>query len=159
MNSSLFLIFRSQWGYIFSSDEEVVQLVYDMIPILAGFQLADGISGVAGGIMRGTGRQGISAIMNLVGYYVFGIPIGILLAFQLKMGLLGLWAGLTLALALGSISLSWWIIRTDWDEEVRKVHRRMGMDDEYVAKPVDDEGEAGVSNGYGATSHSTPSNP
>lgn len=37
--STLLLIFRKRWGYIFNNDEDVVGLVGDIMPIVALFQV------------------------------------------------------------------------------------------------------------------------
>ncbi|EPQ31838.1 uncharacterized protein PFL1_00037 [Pseudozyma flocculosa PF-1] len=130
LNSALFLIFRRQWGYLFSSDLEVIRLVEHILPILAIFQVADGVCGIAGGVLRGTGRQAQGALINMTAYYLVGIPIGLVLTFsKLHMGLEGLWWGLTIALLYGSVGIFWLILRTDWDHEVRKVQMRMNLDD------------------------------
>ena len=39
---------------------------------------------VIGGMLRGSGRQYIGAIMNFIGYYVIGIPLGIVLALKVN---------------------------------------------------------------------------
>lgn len=130
LNSALFLIFRSQWGWLFSSDIEVVKLVYHILPLLAFFQVADGICGIAGGVLRGTGRQAAGAGINMVSYYIIGIPIGLVLTFtRINFGLAGLWWGLTIALLFGSAGMIWLIGITDWEWEVKKVQLRMAVDD------------------------------
>ncbi len=99
LNSALFLIFRKQWGWLFSSDIEVIKLVEYILPLLAFFQVADGICGIAGGVLRGTGRQAAGAGINMVSYYIIGIPVGLVLTFtRINLGLAGLWWGLTIAL-------------------------------------------------------------
>ena len=45
-------------------------------------------------MLRGSGRQYIGAIMNFIGYYVIGLPLGITLALKVKWGVLGLWIGM-----------------------------------------------------------------
>ena len=52
-----------------------------------------------GGVLRGSGRQYIGAIMNFIGYYIIGLPLGITLAIKVKWGVLGLWIGM----AMGNI--------------------------------------------------------
>jgi ABC-type uncharacterized transport system permease subunit len=48
-------------------------------------------------------------LANLVGYWVIGLPLGAFLCFQLKMGAVGMWLGLCLALILiGSALLGVW---------------------------------------------------
>ncbi|SNX82811.1 uncharacterized protein MEPE_01517 [Melanopsichium pennsylvanicum] len=130
LNSALFLIFRKQWGWLFSSDIEVIKLVEDILPLLAFFQVADGICGIAGGVLRGTGRQAAGAGINMVSYYIIGIPVGLVLTFtRINLGLSGLWWGLTIALLFGSAGMIWLISITDWDWEVKKVQLRMAVDD------------------------------
>ncbi len=130
LNSALFLIFRRQWGWLFSSDIEVITLVEHILPLLAFFQVADGICGIAGGVLRGTGRQAAGAGINMVSYYVIGIPIGLVLTFtRINLGLAGLWLGLTIALLFGSAGMIWLISITDWEWEVKKVQLRMAVDD------------------------------
>jgi len=71
-NSGLFLVFRSRWGGWFTEDPEVIKLIYDVLPVLAAFQLADSLCGVASGILRGIGRQQAGAIVNVTAYYAIG---------------------------------------------------------------------------------------
>ena len=70
-----FLIFRKSWGYLFNDDPgsssmfllslllftfgyvEVVALVASIIPLVALFQVFDGTSAVAAGILRARGKQ------------------------------------------------------------------------------------------------------
>ena len=42
-----------------------------------------------GGVLRGTGNQKVGAIVNAIGYYVIGLPIGITLMFAAKLGVIG----------------------------------------------------------------------
>lgn len=46
--------------------------------------------------MRGSGNQKVGAVVNAVGYYVVGLPIGISLMFAAGLGVMGKpdrWAG------------------------------------------------------------------
>ncbi|KAJ9477884.1 Ethionine resistance-conferring protein 1 [Pseudozyma hubeiensis] len=146
LNSALFLIFRRQWGWLFSSDIEVIKLVEHILPLLAFFQVADGICGIAGGVLRGTGRQAAGAGINMVSYYVIGIPVGLVLTFtSINLGLAGLWWGLTIALLFGSAGMFWLISITDWEWEVKKVQLRMAVDD--PSDPSHPVGAAPVAHG------------
>ncbi|GAB5580575.1 multidrug and toxin extrusion protein 2-like isoform X6 [Prionailurus iriomotensis] len=59
-------------AYVFTSDKDIIYL------------------GTCGGILRGTGKQKIGAIMNAIGYYVFGFPIGVSLMFAAKLGIIAI---------------------------------------------------------------------
>jgi MATE family multidrug resistance protein len=50
-------------------------------------------------------------LANFIGYWVIGLPLGAFLCFSLKMGAVGMWLGLCLALVLiGSALLRVWHI-------------------------------------------------
>lgn len=90
------------YGYLFSNDESVVRLVSQVMPLVASFQVADGLAGSCGGVLRGQGRQHLGAAFNIVAYYVLALPLGITLAFRAEYGLQGLWIG---AQSLNQVSL------------------------------------------------------
>jgi len=101
------------FGLLFSDDRDVVLLVSKVMPLVASFQVADGLAGSCGGVLRGqgivnstsstdhrlivrsTGRQHLGALFNVIAYYVLALPMGITLAFHsnLNYGLQGLWIG------------------------------------------------------------------
>ena len=58
-----------------------------------------GISAATGGLLRGAGRAPLGAAVNIVGYYCIGIPVGLITCFVGKLGLYGLWLGLTVRLS------------------------------------------------------------
>lgn len=43
------------YGYFFSDDKDVVLLVSEVMPLVASFQVADGLAGSCGGVLRGQG--------------------------------------------------------------------------------------------------------
>ncbi|KAF8189379.1 MATE efflux family protein [Pholiota molesta] len=132
--STLFLVFRQKWAYIFNDDPEVVKLVSSIMPLLALFQVFDGTSAVTGGVLRARGKQFVGALLNLSAYYIFGIPLGIYLAFKQALGLHGLWLGLTFSLVYSAVIGTWMALRTDWDREVWKVTQRLKEEDKTRAR-------------------------
>ncbi|KIM55762.1 hypothetical protein SCLCIDRAFT_30109 [Scleroderma citrinum Foug A] len=125
--STLFLVFRNKWAYLFNNDPEVVLLVASILPLAALFQVFDGTSGVVSGILRAREMQVAGALLNLSAYYLLGIPLGLVLAFHFGLGLAGLWTGLTAALVYSStIGTFIAVFRVDWEFEVEKARGRVG---------------------------------
>ncbi|XP_059287205.1 protein DETOXIFICATION 16-like [Lycium ferocissimum] len=111
---------RKLWGYCYSTEEEVVGYVAEMLVLLAGSHFLDGIQAVLSGTARGCGWQKIGAVVNLGAYYLFGIPAGVILAFVYHFGGKGLWLGITLALFAQALLLSIVTLRTNWEKEAKK---------------------------------------
>uniref|UniRef100_A0A667HAQ1 Solute carrier family 47 member 1 n=1 Tax=Lynx canadensis TaxID=61383 RepID=A0A667HAQ1_LYNCA len=84
----LLLIFKDLVGYIFTSDREIVALVAEVIPICAVSHVFEGLACTSGGILRGSGNQKAGAMVNAVGYYVVGLPVGISLMFLARLKVL-----------------------------------------------------------------------
>ena len=90
--SGIFIyIFRSHIGSIFSNTPAVVDLVAKLAPLYVAFSIVDGFQGVAGGVFRGLGRQGMIAMMNFFGFWCVGVPVGWALCFKTSLGIFGLW--------------------------------------------------------------------
>lgn len=120
----LLLAVRHVFGRLFNDDQRVVDLVADVMPYVALFQIADGLNGSCGGVLRGMGRQWVGAAVNLISYYGGALPAGIYLAFH-GWGLAGLWIGQCVALYLVG-ALEWVIVGlSSWDKEVDRAMDRL----------------------------------
>ncbi|KAJ3074487.1 hypothetical protein HDU98_011170 [Podochytrium sp. JEL0797] len=124
MNSTLLMLGRNQLGYIFSDDPAVIAIVKQIVPLASAFQIADVLGCICGGILRGVGRPEIGAYLNLIGYYILGIPIGVFFCFQLGWDLFGLWIGLTVALVVVTTVEIYMISLLDWNKESDNAHQR-----------------------------------
>lgn len=115
---------KNVFGRLFNDDDRVVELVSEVMPFVALFQIADGLNGSCGGVLRGMGRQWVGAVVNIVSYYCGALPAGIYLAFH-GWGLGGLWIGQCVALYLVGI-LEWVIVGlSDWKKEVKRASDRL----------------------------------
>lgn len=90
---------------IWTADPRVFVLGSHILAIVAGFEIFDGIQTVSTGALRGLGETRSPMLINLAGYWIFGLPLGALLCFSMKWGLSGLWTGLTIALTSIAILL------------------------------------------------------
>ena len=105
VSATVFLLLRWQLPRIFGVTPEVLGLAAAILPIAALFQVFDGVQVVALGVLRGRGDTQPGFWATLVGYYVLGLPCAWLLAFNLGLGLRGLWLGLVVGLATVAIVL------------------------------------------------------
>ncbi|CAK8534220.1 unnamed protein product [Lathyrus sativus] len=119
------ILLRNIWGYAYSNEVEVVQYISKMMPILALSNFLDGLQCVLSGNTRGCGWQKIGAYVNMGSYYLIGIPLGIVLAFVLRIGGMGLWLGIICALIVQVFSLMIITIRTDWEKQAKKATDRV----------------------------------
>ncbi|XP_057631324.1 multidrug and toxin extrusion protein 1 [Chionomys nivalis] len=101
-------------GYIFTTDRDIVALVAQVVPIYAVSHLFESLACTCGGVLRGTGNQKVGAIVNAIGYYVIGLPIGIALMFAAKLGVIGLWSGITICTVCQVVCFLAFIARLNW---------------------------------------------
>ncbi|KAG6814832.1 hypothetical protein H0H93_012078, partial [Arthromyces matolae] len=67
---------KDVYGRLFSDNDDLVNLVALVIPLVASFQIADGLANSCGGVLRAQGRQQLGAIFNFAAYYVIALPLG-----------------------------------------------------------------------------------
>ncbi|GLI70070.1 hypothetical protein VaNZ11_014842 [Volvox africanus] len=103
---------------VFTGDAEVVYNMSRIMPALAASAVGDGLVAVLGGVLRGCGRQAWGAVLNLVGYWLVGCPLALLLGFREHLDVLGFWCGLCAATSLQAVILAVVVYRLNWDLEV-----------------------------------------
>jgi MATE family multidrug resistance protein len=98
---------------VFTTDERVLAIGSRLLAIAAAFQLFDGTQAVTTGILRGIGDTRTPMVMNVIGHWVLGLPVGYALCFWFAWGVAGLWIGLSIGLIFCAVALTaTWIART-----------------------------------------------
>lgn len=80
-------------------------LAATLIPIAGAFQVFDGIQVVSAGALRGVGDTRVPMLIGLVGFWLVGLPVSVVLGFGAGLGPIGLWWGLVAGLASVGILL------------------------------------------------------
>ncbi|KAM6465049.1 multidrug and toxin extrusion protein 1-like [Liasis olivaceus] len=127
-------------AYIFTSDKEVVDLVASVMPVYIAFHLFEALCATTSGVLRGTGRQKLGAIFNALGYYGVGLPLGVVLLFVAKIGMIGLWLGMLICTLVPCICSIVYIIRMNWNQVAAEAQHRAKLSQ----KPVEDSNSAPV---------------
>ena len=91
---------------LFTDDESVLAVAESVMGFLSIFVVLDGNNAVCSGILRGTGRQNVGAVTNVISYYLFGLPAAWLLCFNAEWGVRGLMMGLSAGTLCQVLSLS-----------------------------------------------------
>jgi MATE family multidrug resistance protein len=103
----LFVAAPRQLIGLFSPGPDVLALGASLLLIAAVFQLFDGLQAVATGVLRGLGETRTAMLVNLIGHWLLGLPVGYVLCFTLGMGVAGLWIGLSTGLIVCGVILTW----------------------------------------------------
>lgn len=117
---------RHQWGLLFSKDPILSDLIAQVLIILSGYVIFDGLSCVLGGVVKGVGKQLVATPIIFFSYYVVGLPLAALFAFKLKMGVRGLCLGMLVGTAVHAICFFILVWLVDWNLEAHKAAARVG---------------------------------
>src|SRR5688500_4183068 len=105
LSAVVFRLFPEPLARAYTSDAAVIALTATLIPIAGVFQVFDGIQAVAAGILRGIGDTHSPAVINIIGFWVIGLPVSWALAFRFGGGAIGLWWGIVVGLAVVALIL------------------------------------------------------
>uniref|UniRef100_H3C301 Uncharacterized protein n=1 Tax=Tetraodon nigroviridis TaxID=99883 RepID=H3C301_TETNG len=118
--------------YVFTNDEQIRKRVADLACLYIPFSIFEAITVSdqstlsLGGIIRGTGRQKIGAICNILGFYGVGLPVGVSLMFAAKLKITGLWIGLLTCIFLQTSFLTVYLSRLNWKKVTEEAQIRVG---------------------------------
>jgi MATE family multidrug resistance protein len=111
LTALLFIATPTLLARAYTSVEDVLVLAVTLIPIAGFFQICDGLQVVAAGVLRGAGDTRAPLVVNIIGFWLIGLPTSLVLGFTLGFGPQGLWWGLVAGLTAVSVFL---LIRVSW---------------------------------------------
>jgi MATE family multidrug resistance protein len=101
----MFLFFPGPLARVYTEEHAVLALAITLLPLAGVFQVFDGLQVVASGVLRGVGDTRTPMLLNLLGFWCIGMPVGLWMAFKEGLGPVGLWWGLVFGLAAVSVLL------------------------------------------------------
>ena len=104
--SAVLLLFPHAIAASFTEDSAVIAATIPLLFVAAIFQFFDGLQITATGALRGAGNTHAGLVVQIVGYWIIGLPIGYLFGFHLHYGAVGLWLGLCAGLIVAGTTLS-----------------------------------------------------
>jgi MATE family multidrug resistance protein len=119
--SILLGLFAHPIARAFTPDRAVIAATVPLLFVAAAFQFFDGLQITATGALRGAGNTHAGLIVQIVGYWIIGLPIGCWLGFRLHYGALGLWLGLCAGLIVAGIALTMVWSRTTYKLSAKKL--------------------------------------
>lgn len=124
----LFVLAPSTLAHLYTPDPGVLSVAVSLIVLGGVFAIFDGLQAVAVGVLRGIGDTRVPVILSMIGYWLIGLPVSLLLGFGLGLGPTGLWWGLVLGLAVTAA-----VLLTRVQLRLRSLTPRIQIDDPGAA--------------------------
>ena len=115
--ATLILLYRRELVGLFldwsnPTDAVVAGLAASYLVWAGIFQIVDGAQVASAGMLRGLGDTRVPMWLAGLGYWGFGLPVGLVLAFWVKLAGIGIWIGLSSGLAAVAVLMTIrWIMR------------------------------------------------
>lgn len=103
VTAAIIFLFPRQIATIYTDEVAVIDLAVQLLFMAAIFQLSDGLQVAGFGALRGLKDTKVPMIVNLIAYWVIGLPVAWYLGFQMGYGAPGLWIGLIAGLTIAGI--------------------------------------------------------
>ena len=118
------LTFRKSISVAFTKDAAVSTLVELLIWPQALFQFCAAVSRSFEGIVQGSGRQSSGALVVIISYFVFGLPVSWILGSTMGLGVTGLVIGRVVGKVIHLMLYGTLCYRTDWDEQAEHASKQ-----------------------------------
>ena len=102
VSALVFLLLPGPLAGLYTHEPEVLAVASALIPVAGIFQIVDGLQVVCAGVLRGVADTLKPLLINVLGFWMVGMPISLHFGFRGGEGPVGLWWGL--AAGLGAVA-------------------------------------------------------
>lgn len=102
----IFILLNRYLPTLYINDAGVIEIASQLLIIAALFQLSDGTQAVGIGVLRGLMDVKGPTFITFIAYWIISLPIGYMLGFTFKLGVIGIWIGLLIGLTASAIMLT-----------------------------------------------------
>lgn len=142
---------------IFSEEPAVVNYVEGLISLFMIISPVDTLQGVLGAILRSSGKGKALSKLYMVTYYPVSIPLSILLAHKLRLGIYGLYSTILIVKGINAVTMLFMLARIDLKKEMKKAVDKVRENEKSMvaAQHVDFEEMVEETNGDSSNKHSS----
>jgi MATE family multidrug resistance protein len=119
--AAAFLLFPRFLLELYTRDAGIVRYGTGLLFMAALFQLFDGAQVTGINVLRGAADTRVPMLITLLGYFVVGIPMAYGLGFHTSLRHQGVWAGLSVSLAVVALLLLWRVREVLWRRPIVSV--------------------------------------
>ncbi|WPJ94854.1 MATE family efflux transporter [Coraliomargarita algicola] len=106
LTGAVFVGFGSELAASFTLDQDVVRMTAAFLVVVAIYQGFDGIQVISMSALRGMHDVYVPTWINFGNFFLFAVPLGIVLAFFVGLGGIGLWYGVATGMCVSAIVLT-----------------------------------------------------
>ncbi|KAL6007993.1 hypothetical protein ACLOJK_033498 [Asimina triloba] len=143
VGATAMVLARGPWAALYTHDKVVVRGAMKIMHLMAVVELVNFPLAVCGGIVRGTARPWLGMYASLGGFYLLALPLGVVLAFKVKLGLAGLLLGFLAGMTVCAALLIAMFATIDWVEEARNAQQLACAKAEYGGRDEGGDGDGG----------------
>lgn len=103
LTALLMFLLPKQIVSLYTDDPELISRAVTLIYMAAIFQVSDGLQVSGSGALRGLKDTTVPMIVNLIAYWIIGLPLGYYIGIVMEFGTEGLWIGLIAGLTVAGI--------------------------------------------------------
>jgi MATE family multidrug resistance protein len=116
---------------LYTDDPGILRYGTALLFLAALFQLFDGAQVAGLQVLRGAADTRVPMLITILGYWVVGLPVAYWLGFHTPLAHVGIWAGLSVSLAVVALLLAWRVRLVLWKRPVpARAAPRDAADDE-----------------------------